>query len=68
MGERVVLTWAEFDKIIYKWEHDNNNSRITRLYFDGAEAIPHYVGKNSECDVSYGKPGFMLSTGERIDI
>ena len=67
-SERVAMTWAEFDKLIYKWEWDNKSSRITLLYFDGDDAPVHYSGCYSECDVAYGKPGYRLSTGEIVEI
>jgi hypothetical protein len=62
-----VLTWAEFDKQMYKWEWDNKNARITLIYFDN-ECPNHYTGCYSECDVVYGNPGYRLSTGEIVEI
>lgn len=60
------MTWAEFDKLIYKWEFVNKQLRLTRVYFDGPDAIPHYVGCYSEATVSHGEPGWMLSSGETV--
>ena len=67
MGDRAVMTWAAMDKFVYKYEYDNPAARVTRLYFDG-ECPDHYVGLNSECGVSHGKPALRLSTGEIIEI
>jgi hypothetical protein len=63
-----VLSWAEFDKKLYKWEFDNPNLRITRIFFDGADAPLHYTGCFSECDLSHGKSAIRLSSGEVIKI
>lgn len=62
------MTWAEFDKKLYKWEFDNKDLRITRIYFDGEDAPTHYTGCYSECDLSHGKPSIMLSSGQVIEI
>ena len=61
------MTWEAFDKRIYKWEYDNPAKRVTRIYFEG-ECPDHYVGLNSECNVSHGKPAIRLSSGEIIEI
>ena len=67
MGDRAVMTWADFDKRVYKYEFDHPSARVTRLFFDG-ECPDHYVGLYSECGVSHGKPALRLSTGDIIEI
>jgi hypothetical protein len=42
--------------------------RITRIFFDGADAPLHYTGCFSECDLSHGKPAIRLSSGEVVEI
>jgi hypothetical protein len=64
----ILMTWAEFDKKLYKWEFDNQNLRITRIFFDGEDAPLHYTGCFSECDLSHGKPAIRLSSGEVVEI
>ena len=67
VGHRVMVTWANFDKALYKWEFDNKEKRITRVYFDG-ECPNAYSGCYSEAPVHHGKPSVMLSTGDVIEI
>ena len=67
MGERIMVRWPDFDKQLFKWEFDNKELRITRVYFDG-ECPNHYSGCYSEAPVSHGKPSVMLSSGEVIEI
>lgn len=67
MGEGSLLTWAEYDKKLYKWEFDNRELRITRVFFSG-ECPTDYSGCYSEAPVSHGKPSFMLSTGQILEI
>jgi hypothetical protein len=67
MGEGNLLTWAEFDKRIYKWESDNMQKRITRVMFDG-DCPADYSGKMSEAPIGFGKPSIRLSSGEIIEI
>ncbi len=62
------MTWAEFDKKLYAWEYENKDMRITKIFFDGEDSPIHYTGCYSECDLSYGKPSIMLSTGEVKEI
>lgn len=61
------MVWADFDKALYAYEHANPTHRITRIFFDG-DAPEHYVGMNSECDLSHGKPSIRLSSGDIIEI
>ena len=68
MGQRNVLSWAEFDKRIYAWELANKDKRITRIFFDGTDAPAHFDGVMSECDFSHGAPAIRLSTGEILEI
>jgi hypothetical protein len=67
VGERDILTWAEFDKKLYKWEAENMKLRITRVMFDG-DCPTDYSGKMSEAPIGFGKPSIRLSTGEIIEI
>ena len=67
MGQRVMVTWAEFDKALYKWEFDHKELRVTRVYFEG-ECPAQYSGCYSEAPVSHGKPSIMLSSGQVIEI
>jgi hypothetical protein len=67
VGERDILTWAEFDKKLYKWEAENMDKRITRVMFDG-DCPTDYSGKMSEAPIGFGKPSIRLSTGEIIEI
>lgn len=60
------MTWAELDKLVYKYECDHPAHRITRIYFDGDNAPEHYVGRSSECGLSHGAPGVRLSSGEIV--
>lgn len=68
VGERDVLTWAEFDQKVYQWELANQTQRITKVYFDGDNAQVHIMGVMSEFPVGHGKPSIRLSTGEIIEI
>lgn len=61
------MTWAEFDARVYRWEAENMEKRVTRVFFDG-ECPAEYNGKMSECGVSHGAPSIRLSTGEIIEI
>ena len=67
VGNGDILTWADFDKKLYKWEAENMNLRITRVMFDG-DCPADYSGKMSEAPIGFGKPSIRLNTGETIEI
>ena len=62
------MTWAEFDARVYRWESQNRDKRITRVFFDGDDAATTWSGDHSECDVGHGPACVRLSTGDVIEI
>jgi len=63
-----LLTWAEFDKWLYKWEWDNKEKRVTLIYSNLEDAPSRYSGCYSECDVNHGSPAIRLSSGEILKV
>lgn len=62
------MRWEEFDKIVYRWEAEHKDKRITKIWHDAEDAPRHYTGCYSECDVDPGEPKVRLSTGELITL